>query len=96
MTLAWSCTAWAEPVFYQNDHFATDLARMTANGLIISAEIAHRLQPALRLFSALTDNQADAETCVMAGVRAIGHANTWIAPTGGLHWNAFIDDYLLD
>jgi hypothetical protein len=85
-----------EPVFYQNDHFATDLADMTSNGHVITADIAQRLQPPLRLFSALTDSPADAEAVVMAAVRAIEHSNTWIAPSGGLHWNAFIDDYLLD
>jgi hypothetical protein len=86
-----------EPVFYQNDHFATDLGNMTANGHVITADTAQRLQPPLRLVSALTDAPpADAETVVMAAVRAIEHSNTWIAPTGGLHWNAFIDDYLLD
>lgn len=85
-----------EPVFYQNDHFATDLGDMTANGHVMTADIALALQPPLRLLSALTDGLADAETVVMAAVRAIEHSNTWIAPTGGLHWNAFIDDYLLD
>ena len=85
-----------EPVFYQNDHFATDSADFTANGHLITAETAQRLQPPLRLSSALTDPPTDAEAVVMAAVRAIEHSNTWIAPTGGLHWNAFIDDYLLD
>jgi hypothetical protein len=89
--------ALPEPVFYQNDHFVTDLGEMTANGHVITADTARRLQPALRLLSALTDTaRADSEAIVMAAVRAIEHSNTWIAPTGGLHWNAFIDDYLLD
>jgi hypothetical protein len=86
-----------EPVFYQNDHFAADLGDMTADGHVITADTAQRLLPPLRLLSALTDTaRADSEAVVMAAVRAIEHSNTWIAPTGGLHWNAFIADYLLD
>jgi hypothetical protein len=78
-----------EPVFYQNDHFATDLGNMTANGHVITADTAQRMQPPLRLLSALTDTaRADSEAVAMAAVRAIEHSNTWIAPTGGLHWNA--------
>lgn len=72
-----------ETVFYQNDHFARDLADFTANGHLITAETAHQLQPALQLTSALNDSpRADSEAIVMASVRAIEHCNTWTAP----HW----------
>lgn len=86
-----------DPVYYQNDHFATDLARFTADGHLITAETAHQLQPALRLSSTLKDtSRADPEAIVMAAVRAIEHCNTWTAPTGGLKWYRFIDHYLTD
>ncbi len=86
-----------EPVFYQNDHFARDLADFTVDGHLITAETAQQLQPALQLSSALKDTpRADSEAIVMASVRAIEHCNTWTAPTGGLKWYAFIDDYLTD
>jgi hypothetical protein len=86
-----------EPDFYQNDHFAKDLADFTANGHLITADIADRLQPALRLSAALKDTpRTDAEGTVMAAVRAIEHCNTWIAPTGGLRWYTFIGRYLTD
>jgi hypothetical protein len=86
-----------EPVFYQNDHFATDLAGFTADGHLITAEIAQQAQPPLRLLSALTSTpRADSEAIVMAAVRAIEHCNVWTDPLGALHWNSYIDDYLLD
>lgn len=86
-----------EPDFYQNDHFVEDLADFTANGHLITADIAERLQPPLRLSAALKDTpRTDAEGTVMAAVRAIEHCNTWIAPTGGLRWYTFIDQYLTD
>ena len=86
-----------EPVFYQNDYFTTHLSEMTAKGHVISAEAAQRVQPALRLQAALTSTpRSDPEAIVMAAVRAIEHCNTWTAPLGGLHWNEFIDEYLLD
>jgi hypothetical protein len=73
------------------------LADFTADGHLITAETAQQLQPALRLSSALKDTpRADSEAIVMAAVRAIEHCNTWTAPTGGLKWYAFIDDYLTD
>jgi hypothetical protein len=43
-----------DPIFHQNDHFTTDLEELTANGNVITAEAAARLQPALRQFTALT------------------------------------------
>jgi hypothetical protein len=86
-----------EPVFYQNDHFVRDLSDMTANGHVITAEIAQQLQPALRLFTTLANTpRSDAEAVVMAAVRGIEHCNAWTAPLGDLHWNKFIDEYLLD
>jgi hypothetical protein len=73
------------------------LAEMTGNGRIITVEVAQRVQPALRLQTALANTpQSDPEATVMAAVRAIEHCNTWIAPRGALHWNDFINDYLLD
>jgi hypothetical protein len=86
-----------ETVFYQNDHFATDLAGFTTDGHLITAEIAQQAQPPLRLLSALTNTpRADSEAIVMASVRAIEHCNVWTDPLGALHWNTYIDDYLLD
>lgn len=86
-----------ETVFYQNDHFARDLADFTADGHLITAETAHQLQPALRLSSALKNTpRADSEAIVMASVRAIEHCTTWTAPTGGHRWYAFINEYLTD
>lgn len=86
-----------EQVFYQNDHFARDLADFTANGHLITAETADQLQPALGLSSALNDAPpTDAEAMVMAAVRAIEHCNTWTVPTGGRRWYGFIDEYLTD
>jgi hypothetical protein len=86
-----------ETVFYQNDHFAKNLADFTANGHLITAETAQQLQPSLRLLSALTSTPQDnSEAVVMAAVRAIEHCNAWTAPTGRRHWNAFINEYLLD
>jgi len=86
-----------EPVFYQNDHFATDLARFTADGHLITAETAQRLKRSLRLSSALTNTpQDDSEAIVMAAVRAIEHCNTWTAPLAGHRWYGFIDEYLTD
>lgn len=86
-----------DPVFYQNDHFATDLADFTADGHLITAETAEKLKMPLRLVSTLMGTaRADSEAIVMAAVRAIEHCNTWTAPTGALHWNAFIDAYLID
>lgn len=95
----WGAPKQPEPdtVFYQNDHFVRDLANFTANGHLITAETAHRLQPALRLSSALKDTpRADSEAVVMAAVRAIEHCNTWTSPTGRLKWYDFIDQYLTD
>ena len=86
-----------ETVFYENDYFTTHLSEMTAKGHVITAEAAQRVQPALRLFAALTSTpRSDSEAIVMAAVGAIEHCNTWTAPLGGLHWNEFIDEYLLD
>ena len=86
-----------EPVFYENDYFTTHLAEMTAKGHVITAETTQRVQPALRLQAALANApRSDPEATVMAAVRAIEHCNTWTAPLGGLHWNEFIDEYLLD
>lgn len=86
-----------DPDFYQNDHFAKDLADFTTNGHLITADVADRLQPGLRLSAALKDTPGtDAEATVMAAVRAIEHCNTWIAPTDGLRWYTFIDRYLTD
>ena len=44
-----------DPVFHQNDHFTTDLEELNAKGKVITAEAATNLQPALRLFTALTE-----------------------------------------
>ena len=86
-----------EPVFYENDYFTTHLTEITAKGHAITAEAAQRVQPALRLQAALASApRSDPEATVMAAVRAIEHCNTWTAPLGGLHWNEFIDQYLLD
>lgn len=86
-----------EPDFYQNDHFVKDLADFTAKGHLITADVANAVHPALRLSAALKDTpRTDAEGTVMAAVRAIEHCNTWIAPTGGLRWYTFIDQYLTD
>jgi hypothetical protein len=86
-----------EPDFYQNDHFVKDLADFSANGHLITADIADAVQPAFRLSAALKNTpRTDAEGTVMAAVRAIEHCNTWIAPTGGLRWYTFIDQYLTD
>ncbi|CAN5875595.1 hypothetical protein BH09ACT7_BH09ACT7_29040 [soil metagenome] len=46
-----------EPDFHQNDHFAKDLADFTANGHLITADIADRVQPALRLSAAVNDTK---------------------------------------
>jgi hypothetical protein len=86
-----------KPTFYQNDHFATDLADFTADGHLITAEVARQLRAPLRLMSALIDaRQIDSEAIVMAAVRAIEHCNTWTAPTGGHRWYGFVDNYLVD
>lgn len=86
-----------EPVFYQNDHFATDLARFTADGHLITAETARRTQCPHRLLINLTNTaQDDSEAIVIAAVRAIEHCNTWAAPQGGHPWYDFIDGYLLE
>lgn len=86
-----------KPVMYQNDSFTTNLSETTGLGHVISANAAQQLQPALRLFEALTRTPAlDAETTVMDSVRAIEHCNTWTAPRDGHHWNTFIEQYLLD
>ncbi|MCV7051668.1 hypothetical protein H7H82_13870 [Mycobacterium heidelbergense] len=69
----------------------------TAKGHLITADTADAVQPALRLSAALKNTpHTDAEGTVMAAVRAIEHSNTWIAPTGGLRWYNFIDQYLTD
>jgi hypothetical protein len=86
-----------DSVYYQNDHFATDLTNFTVNNRRITAEIARQLQPSLRLLSALKRTPQDnSEAVVMAAVRAIEHCNALTAPSDRLHWNAFIDKYLLD
>lgn len=86
-----------EPTYYQNDHFATDLAEFTAKGHLITAEVAIQLRSPLRLMSSLTDaRQIDSEAIVMAAVRAIEHCNTWTTPTGGHRWYGFVDEYLVD
>jgi hypothetical protein len=70
-----------DPIFHQNDHFTTDLEELTANGNVITAEAAARLQPALRQFTALTKPPlSDPEATVMDAVRTIEHCNTWTAP----------------
>lgn len=86
-----------DPVFHQNDHFATDLADFTANGDVITADTARQLQPSLQLLSALTSTeQADSEAIVRAAVRAVEHCNNWTAPAVDRSWYAFIDEYLVD
>lgn len=76
---------------------ARDLVDFTAKGRLLTADLANDLQPALRLSTALQATpRADAEATVMAAVRAIEHCNTWIAPTNGLRWYTFIDQYLTD
>lgn len=66
-------------------------------GRLLTADLADELQPALRLSAALQGTpRDDAEATVMASVRAIEHCNTWIAPTDGLRWYTFIDQYLTD
>jgi hypothetical protein len=86
-----------DPVFHQNDHFATNLADFTAKGHVITAETAQQLQPSLHLLAALTSTpQADSEAIIRAAVRAIEHCNTWTAPTVGRFWYEFIDQYLVD
>ena len=84
-------------IFHQNDHFTRDLSELNANGEVITAEASTRLQPALRLFRALTTPAlSDPEARVMDAVRAIEHCNTWTAPNRGLHWNEYITEFLLD
>jgi hypothetical protein len=86
-----------ETTFHENDHFARDLTAFTADGHLITAEIARQLRPPQRLMSALTDAQKiDSEAIVMAAVRAIEHCNTWTAPAGGHRWYGFVDEYLVD
>jgi hypothetical protein len=86
-----------DPVFYQNDHFATDLTDFTATGHVITAQTAQQLQPSLQLLSALTSTpQADSEAIVRAAVRAIEHCNTWTSPAVGRFWYEFVNEYLVD
>jgi hypothetical protein len=86
-----------DPVFYQNDHFATDLADFTTKGHVITVETAQQLQPSLQLLSALTSTaQDDSEAIVRAAVRAIEHCNTWTAHAAGRSWYEFSDEYLVD
>lgn len=86
-----------DPVFHQNDHFTTDLEELNAKGKVITAEAATNLQPALRLFTALTELPlSDPEATVLAAVRAIEHCNTWTAPGHRLHWNEYINQFLID
>ncbi|WP_286151313.1 MULTISPECIES: hypothetical protein [unclassified Mycobacterium] len=86
-----------EPIFYQNDHFTTDLTEMTTAGHMITAAIALRLQPVLRLQSALTSTpRSDPEAVVMAAVRAIEHCNKWAAPLADHKWYAFAAEYFFD
>ncbi|WP_425005028.1 hypothetical protein [Mycolicibacterium sp. S3B2] len=86
-----------DPVFHQNDHFTADLEELNAKGKLITAEAAASLQPALRLFTALTQPPlSDPEATVMAAVRAIEHCNTWTAPGHGLHWSEYINQFLID
>lgn len=78
----------------------TDIAGLHSHVPHVSdntAEAAARLQPALRLFTALTKPPlSDPEATVMDAVRAIEHCNTWTAPGHGLHWNEYVDQFLLD
>lgn len=86
-----------EPVFYENDHFTTDLSEMTAAGHVITAAAASLLKPVLRLQTALTTTpRSDPEAVVMAAVRAIEHCNRWAAPLAGHKWYAFAAEYLFD
>ncbi|PJK19469.1 hypothetical protein CSX11_26355 [Mycobacterium goodii] len=64
---------------------------------MITAEAAEKLQPVLRLQTALTTTpRSDPEALVMAAVRAIEHCNRWAAPLAGHKWYAFADEYLFD
>ena len=86
-----------EPVFHQNDFVTTRLTEMSADGHIVTAASAERLQKVLRLQAALNSApESDPEAVVMAAVRAIEHCNTWAVPAGGLNWYDFADDYLSD
>lgn len=86
-----------DPIFHQNDHFTTDLTAMTTAGHVITAEIALRLQPVLRLQTALTSTpRSDPESVVMAAVRAIEHCNKWAAPLADHKWYAFAAEYFFD
>ncbi|WP_458686364.1 hypothetical protein [Nocardia tengchongensis] len=86
-----------ETVFYENDYFTTHLREMTTAGHVITAEAMQRLQPVLRLQTALTSvPRSDPEAIVMAAVRAIEHCNTWVAPRDEYHWCAFAEEYLFD
>jgi hypothetical protein len=56
-----------DPVFYENDHFTTDLRELTNTGQVINAKVAEQLQPALRLFAALMgSSRSDPEAVVNA------------------------------
>jgi hypothetical protein len=86
-----------EPVFFENDHFTTDLGEMTAAGHMVTAVAASLLQPILRLQEALTSTPpSDPEAVVMAAVRAIEHCNRWTAPLARHKWYAFVAEYFFD
>jgi hypothetical protein len=84
-------------VFYENDHFTTNLDEMTSAGHVITAEAASQLQPVLRLQAALAAAPgSDPEAVILAAVRAIEHCNRWAAPLAGHKWYAFVADYFFD
>ncbi|MFI1916803.1 hypothetical protein [Nocardia sp. NPDC020380] len=84
-------------VFSENDTVTRTLREMTAAGHTFTVETARRLQPVLRLQSALLSvPRSDPEAVVMAAVRAIEHCNTWIAPLEKYRWYGFVEQYLFD
>ncbi|MGV0596777.1 hypothetical protein [Mycolicibacterium porcinum] len=86
-----------EPVFYQNDFVTTRLREMTADGYVITAAAAEELENVLRLEKGLASAPlSDPEAIVMASVRAIEHANTWVTPTPGRSWYDFAVEYFGD
>lgn len=86
-----------EPVFYQNDFVTTRLREMTADGYVITAAAAEEMQKVLRLEKGLDSApRSDPEAVVMAAVRAIEHANTWVNPTPGRNWYDFAVEYFGD
>lgn len=100
---AWVPAEWGpkepppEPVFYQNDFVTTRLREMTADGYVITAAAAEEMQKVLRLEKGLDSApRSDPEAIVMAAVRAIEHANTWVTPTPGRNWYDFAVEYFGD